>query len=188
MTAPCARVRTPVHKTAHLAAPGSSTALCGATSLGDGTWLDGGRLPDCRPCATAARVAEAVATWQGPQPRPGILALVSRGDGSTAAVGECVRCERVRPLKSRGLCSRCRDVAAGDGTLEGYGQSRGERLEEFAGYRRRGLGIAQASARLGVCRRTGDRYEEALAESGQAPWRRGAPYAKRAQRELRRAS
>jgi hypothetical protein len=183
-----ARVRTPVHKTAHLAVPGSSAALCGAVALADGTWLDGGDLPGCRPCTSAARTAEAVAAWQGPQPRPGVLALVPRGDRDMAPVAECASCGRVRMLPKRGLCGGCYTAACREGTVGLYGQSREERLEEFAGYRRRGLDIGQASERLGVCRRTGDRYEEALAASGQAPWRRGAPYAKQAQRELRRAS
>lgn len=189
MTAPCARVRTPVHKTAHLAVPGSSTALCGAMALENGTWLDGGSLPDCRPCATAARVAEAVAAWQGPQPRPGVLALLPRrGDQDMAPVGGCAECGRVRILPKRGLCASCYEAARQEGTVEGYGWTQDERLADFARYRRLGLDIGQAAARTGVCTRTGNRYEERLAESGQAPWRRGVPYARQAQRELRTAS
>jgi hypothetical protein len=188
MTA-CVRVRTPAHKTAHLAVPGSSTALCGAVALGDGTWLDGGDLPDCRVCASAARVADAVAAWQGPSPRAGVLALLPRrGDWDMAPVGECAECGRIRMLPKRGLCAGCYKVAWREGTVGRYGQSQDERVAEFARCRRLGFDIRQAAARTGVCTRTGNRYEEALTASGQAPWRRGVPYAKQAQRDLRAAS
>ena len=49
---------------------------------------------------------------------------------------------------------------------------RAARLADYADLRAAGLGIAGASARVGVSRRTGDRYEAALTASGAAPWRR----------------
>lgn len=168
------RVRTPVHRTAHLAGAGSSAALCGAAALGDGTWLDGADLPDCRPCANAARVAEAVAAQDSPPGRPGILAVLPRGDGFSAPVGECAECGRLRILKQRGLCQSCARRATADGTIGGYGWTRENRLGEYAGFRRRGLGVPEASARAGVSERTGWRYETALARAGQAQWRAAA--------------
>jgi hypothetical protein len=48
---------------------------------------------------------------------------------------------------------------------------RAERLAEFAHLRSARIGIADASARVGVGRRTGDRYEAALIASGSAPWK-----------------
>ncbi len=188
MTAPCLRVRSATHRTAHLTVPGSLTALCGACPR-DGAWSEADGFPDCRKCATAARVAAEVAAWDAPPPRPGILAMVSRGGGGLRApAGECAACGKVRMLRQRSLCRTCARTATLDGTLEGYGWTREERLTEYGGYRAGGLNIRQASARLGVDRRTGDRYEAELAAAGKAPWRAGVPYVRQAQRELRRAS
>lgn len=188
MTARYSRVRSAVHRTAHLRAPGAGKALCGALPPRGGKWLDGGNLKDCRACANAARTAEAVAAWDGPALRPGILAVVTLAHGARCAVGGCAECERVRPLRARGLCEGCYSAARDNGTVEGYGWTTGERMAEFAGCRGGGLSIGQASERAGVSRRTGHRYEAALAGAGKAPWRAGMTPPRPVRRDLREAS
>jgi len=100
--------------------------------------------------------------------------MISQGGDCRRAVGECSACGHVHILKQRGLCHSCALRATEDGTIRDYGWTRSERLAEYAGLRREGLGIAAASARLGVCKRTGERYEAALAASGRAQWRTAA--------------
>jgi hypothetical protein len=178
------RVRGPSHRAAHLALPGSRTALCGASPR-RGEWVSADGFPGCCACASAARVAEAVAAWDAPPPRPGVLAMVYRG-GCMRSAGECARCGNVRVLRQRGLCQPCVRSATRDGSIDGYGWTRADRLAEYAGYRARGLNIREAAERTGVSRRVGDRYEADLAASGRAPWRTAGATGTRG--ELRRAS
>ena len=178
-----ARVRARSHRSAHLALPGSLTALCGTSPRG-GEWADAADFPECRGCASAARVADAVAGWDAPLRRAGVLALVYRG-GCRRSVAECASCGNVRVLRQRGLCQPCVRSATLDGTIEDYGWTRADRLAEYAALRNAGLTIRQAAERTGVSRRGGDRYEADLAAAGRAPWRSAGAVART---ELRRAS
>lgn len=179
------RVRARYHRSAHLALPGAHAALCGAGPYRGREWLDGGDFPGCRQCAVAARTAEAVAGWTAPPPKPGVLAMVYRAPGIRSPVAECAACGQVRMLPRRGLCRHCDRAAVLDGTIGEYGQTREDRLAEYAGYRARGLNIREAAERAGVSRRVGDRYEKDLAASGRAPWRTAGAVVRG---ELRRAS
>jgi hypothetical protein len=102
--------------------------------------------------------------------RPGILGQVPYG-GAMCPLAECARCERVRPIYRRGLCSRCVKLCRADGTLLEYGWTKADRMAEFAAARREGLTIGEAAVRAGVDPRTGSRYEGELRDRGLAPWR-----------------
>lgn len=108
--------------------------------------------------------------------RPGIVRLYGR-----IPVGECARCERERPLYSRGLCCICRRRCRADGTLADYGYVKADKIAEYALVRSRWVRgpdgelrhptIPEAAAAAGVNCRTGQRYEAELDAAGQAPWR-----------------
>jgi hypothetical protein len=72
---------------------------------------------------------------------------------------------------SRGLCNpcvwRCRD----DGTIDGYGYTKADRMADYAHRRYNGDDIGLAASRLGISRRTAERYEAQLRDADQAPWR-----------------
>lgn len=102
--------------------------------------------------------------------RAGIVAVVDLY-GRRRPVGACASCERVRPLPCRGLCESCRDRFSDDGTLEDWGYTKADRVEEFARLRRSGLNITEAGRRVCASRRTAGRYEAALIADGRAPWR-----------------
>jgi hypothetical protein len=71
---------------------------------------------------------------------------------------ECVSCGEDRDLCCRGLCGRCRAQARRDGTVDDFGYVKADRLADFTELRR-SCSVAVAAARLGVCERTGWRYE-----------------------------
>jgi hypothetical protein len=77
---------------------------------------------------------------------------------------ECASCGEDRDLCCRGLCVACRSQARRDGTLDDFGYVKADRLADFTALRR-SCSVAVAAARLGVCERTGWRYE---AERGRA--------------------
>lgn len=109
--------------------------------------------------------------------RPGIIAIVQVGRNDRLPVGECARCERIRPLYGRSLCGACRTRCQRDGTLEDYGYVKEDRVADYILARRRVHGdgrpwsVAEASAAAGISMRTGQRYEAELARAGRAPWR-----------------
>ena len=71
---------------------------------------------------------------------------------------ECDSCGELRDLPCRGLCPACRASHRRNGTLDGFGYVKADRLADFA-VLRPGLSVAAASGRLGVSVRTGFRYE-----------------------------
>ena len=77
---------------------------------------------------------------------------------------ECACCGEDRDLCCRGLCVACRSQARRDGTVGEFGYIKADRLADFTELRR-SCSVAVAAARLGVCERTGWRYE---AERGRA--------------------
>lgn len=91
--------------------------------------------------------------------------------GIRRTVSECARCERVRPLFERGLCNSCRAVCRRKGTSAEFGYLKPDRMTDYAYRRRNGDCIALAAERIGVSKRTAERYEAQLVASGQAPWR-----------------
>ncbi len=171
MTAPAGTVRAYAAggHSSHLV-DGSGASLCGAR-LRAGPSRGGCRsdrererlasLRTCRSCLRAAAVAEQLAAQQPPAGRPGVIGFVILG-GSRYRVAECGDCGRLRPLPRRGLCNPCIHARRRDGTITEFGWTRADRLAEYAALRRDGLAIAGASARAGVSRRTGERYEAAL--------------------------
>ncbi len=92
--------------------------------------------------------------------------------GRRLPVAECASCEQARPILGRGLCNACRWRHRDDGTIAEFGYVKADRVADYARFRLGGLGLAQAAARVGVSKRTGERYEAELAASGEAPWRR----------------
>ena len=86
-------------------------------------------------------------------------------------VDECLRCERDRPIRCRGLCQACLNRSRHDGTVTDYGYVKTDRVRDYAQLRTAGYRVAAAGARVGVSGRTAQRYEKELAAAGQAPWR-----------------
>jgi hypothetical protein len=86
-------------------------------------------------------------------------------------LAECASCERIRPLRARGLCNSCYVTRFHNGTLSDYGYVKADRMTDYARLRLNGATQADAARRIGVSRRTGERYEAELAGSGRAPWR-----------------
>jgi hypothetical protein len=72
---------------------------------------------------------------------------------------------------SRGLCNSCGTTCRHDGTIAEYGYTRADRMADYAHRRRNGDTIGLAASRLGISRRTAERYEAKLRDAGQAPWR-----------------
>lgn len=173
-----ARAYAASHHSAHLIPEGSRRALCGAKPRDDRRWLGNGdrhatrlaSLPDCPICASRARVAAAIATWDGPPQRAGVIARIDCGT-YMGIIGACARCDQVRHLPCRGLCPACLTASRLDGTLAEYGWTYADRLAEYAQMRANRVARAECARRLGVCDRTATRYEKALADAGQAPWR-----------------
>lgn len=178
-----ARVFAFQHSRAHFLLPGDRESLCGAAPRKGRSWLGGepraaerlALMPDCAICAARARFLADLDAWDGPAPRPGVVALVRRdGSGDRRAAGECARCGLLAPLAQRGLCRPCARACRKDGTIGEYGWLRPDRMGEFAALRRAGLSVERAAAGTGVCGRTGTRYEAALAAEGRATWRAAA--------------
>jgi ribosomal protein S14 len=148
----------------------SGASLCGAHPRAGRRWLGGrsdreramlAKLGTCRSCLRAQAVAEQLAEQQPPPGRTGVIGFVVLGT-IRYRVAECGDCGRQRPVARRGLCNTCVHAHVGDGTITEFGWTRADRLAEYAALRRDGLGVAEASARAGVSRRTGERYEASL--------------------------
>jgi hypothetical protein len=77
----------------------------------------------------------------------------------------------VRPLLCRGLCNSCIWTCRHDGTYGEYGYTKADRIADYAHRRYNGDTIGLAASRLGISRRTAERYEAKLRDAGQAPWR-----------------
>ena len=91
--------------------------------------------------------------------------------GWNRILAECASCERVQPLRARGLCASCYVTRFRNGTLGEFGYLKADRMADYARLRLNGAAQAEAAKRVGVSRRTGERYEAELAASGRAPWR-----------------
>jgi hypothetical protein len=91
--------------------------------------------------------------------------------GRRRVVTECARCGKVRPLLERGLCNPCRKTCHDDGTIGDYGYVKADRMADYACRRLNGDSIAAAAVRLGISKRTAERYEAQLRDAGKAPWR-----------------
>ena len=104
-------------------------------------------------------------SWDGP------VAVVY---GIRRRVAGCASCGLVRPLIHRGLCRPCRDRHWQAGTLGEFGYVKADRVADYAALRAAGESITAAADRLGVARRTAQRYEGELIASGDASWRRDA--------------
>lgn len=106
---------------------------------------------------------------------PGVLAVIGP-PGNRRAVAECASCGRAKPVRGRGLCGGCKTRHRRDGTIKGYGWVKADRLAELAalpplhdgpenvpppGY----ITAAQAAERLGVSRRTIERYKRDMEAS-----------------------
>jgi hypothetical protein len=100
------------------------------------------------------------------QPLPTVMLY-----GCRRRVAECARCGHVRPLLERGLCNSCRTRCHDDGTITEFGYVKADRVADFARLRGNGCQVAEAGERIGVSRRTAERYEAELAGAGRAPWR-----------------
>jgi len=105
-----------------------------------------------------------------PVSRPGVLAVAAAHDRRWP-VAECASCERVRPIFGRGLCNACRWKRRDDGTIGEYGYVKADRIADYARLRGSGYGVYEAAERIGVSRRTAERYEASLRDAGEAPWR-----------------
>lgn len=82
--------------------------------------------------------------------------------GRRLKVAGCADCEQVKPILCRGLCVSCWSRHDSAGTLANYGYTAADRRRDFARFRRGGLSIAEAAARVGVTYRSGQRYEARL--------------------------
>ena len=104
--------------------------------------------------------------------RAGVLAIITVAPGIRVPVAECACCEQVLPILARGLCSRCRSWHRTHGTIDDYGYTKADRLADYVRLRDSGwYDVGQAAARIGVSRRTAERYEAELRVAGLAPWR-----------------
>jgi hypothetical protein len=104
---------------------------------------------------------------------PGTVGVVMYG-GRRWRIAECGCCERERRIFSRGLCQACYSSRLDDGTVASYGYVQADRVAEFSQLRSAGYSIVAAGQRLGVTPRTAQRYETALRDAGEAPWREHA--------------
>lgn len=91
--------------------------------------------------------------------------------GRRHTVAECARCGRVRPLLGRGLCNPCRWMSRRNGTILDYGYVKADRVADYARLRGLGYELEDAAVRVGVSKRTAERYEAQLRDAGMAPWR-----------------
>lgn len=62
----------------------------------------------------------------------------------------CASCRRVRPIATRGLCDACRSRCRRDHTIGEWGETRADRVREYAAWRRAGAPVASAAAYAGV--------------------------------------
>jgi hypothetical protein len=62
-------------------------------------------------------------------------------------------------------------ATAVEGVARGRYRPAADRAADYAELRRRGMTVTAASARLGICRRTGERYEAGFTATGLASWK-----------------
>jgi hypothetical protein len=77
----------------------------------------------------------------------------------------CASCCRDQEIVTRGLCAACRSRHRRAGTLGEWGEVRGDRAATYAAWRCADVSVASAAMYVGVCERTGWRYEADLKDA-----------------------
>jgi hypothetical protein len=119
----------------------------------------------------AKAVAIPVASCVAARLRPDhLLPSLSRAELMALVI---VLAEAADPAVLREVVHAEGDMAAGPVPLGGYteGRKNAVKVKDYAVLRMDGCGVGEAAVRLGVTKRTGERYEAELVRAGKAPWR-----------------